>query len=133
MAGCLSALVSTVAVAAQEPQPQGDGPAQAALSAADGEGSRADWAVDAAAAAAEAAAAALCEGGGEEAEVARLAAAEAEVALLVAHFEANVALREARDMAEEDIRAVAAEIYASDHAPQLKFEPYTQRFGWIAY
>lgn len=126
MENCLSALVSRVAVAAQEQQPPGGGPELAAPSAADGASSSAD----AARRQAELAAAADAE---LELEVAGLADAEAELARMVAPFEAHVALREARDMAEEDVRAVAAEIYASDHAPPLAFEPYTQRFGWIAY
>lgn len=66
-------------------------------------------------------------------EMARLAEAEAEMVQMVATYEANVAKREARDMAEEDVRTTAAVIFSSGYDFQLTYEPYKQRFGWIAY
>lgn len=66
-------------------------------------------------------------------EMARLAEAEEEMVKMVAAYEANVSKREARDMAEEDVRTTAAVIYSSGYDFQLTHEPYKQRFGWIAY
>ena len=66
-------------------------------------------------------------------EMTRLAEAEAEMEQMVATYEANVAKREAREMAEEDVRSTAAVIFSSGYDFQLTYEPYKQRFGWVAY